>query len=190
MNIFTTKKKGYFNDFYELDLDLRKWKSIPNRIIPPRWNHSACICKDVLYIFGGRNSIRLGDMYYYDLNKKIFGVVNQIGEVPRRRTGFIMDSIGDSIYLFGGFDELYFNDLYKFDINSQKWEKLKSTNTPFSRRNHASAVVGGKWYVFGGQGITYFNDIHEIELEIDPIRQRLLESFQKWKYYDVIFKFT
>ena len=76
----------------------------------PRYDHGACLCGKLIYIYGGRDNSRFGTSIHCEL--KSFGVLNiesqrwdriEVGGIaPSGRWSFSMSTIDSRIFIFGG----------------------------------------------------------------------------------------
>ncbi|KAL4499312.1 hypothetical protein ABPG72_006898 [Tetrahymena utriculariae] len=99
------------------------------------------------------------------------------GEIPQRRGGHTLISVGQTVILFGGClqDIECFNDLYFYDIMELSWSTSKIFGEPPSPRSgHSATLVGSYLFIFGGSnehGI--LSDLHRLNLA-----SRMWEQFE------------
>ena len=97
-----------------------------------RNGHSACIYKNCMYVFGGRNNDnkKLNDLWKYEILTQEWTEISMDNKdedptwcVPPERSGHSCDIYGQYMVIFGGFYEITkeLNDLYLFDFISERW---------------------------------------------------------------------
>lgn len=100
-------------------------------------------------------------VYYGDLLKlspsdSTWTVVEQKGDIPPKREGHSLTSIGNGLLLlFGGSGDpdstVCYSTTHLFDIKTRTWSLVSTNGTaPSARLNHSASFVNGKLYIFGG----------------------------------------
>ncbi|CAD8073051.1 unnamed protein product [Paramecium primaurelia] len=141
------------------------WQYVKSENTPPkRQFHTANICGDVMYIFGGGDGkMWLSDLYKFDLVKCYWAQVDTTGQKPQGRLQHSSVIYDHKIYVFGGEPDRshQLNDLYQLDIGNNVWTRLQPKGSTPSPRVSASAVMmNNKIYLFGGyDGQQWRNDV-------------------------------
>jgi leucine-zipper-like transcriptional regulator 1 len=97
------------SDLFSFDIFTSHWdKMIALGDVPsPRSGARGVAFNDMLYFFGGyskQSSEYYEDLFRYDLNRKRWEALPDIGEKPSKRTDHSMVLYGNSLYVFGGYD--------------------------------------------------------------------------------------
>ncbi|KAF0691290.1 Aste57867_17468 [Aphanomyces stellatus] len=170
----------YLNDTYVLDLASSTWCQVKCEGKPPapRYNHSATLIGNKMFVFGGKGDkgVLFRDMYYLDLESWHWFSVNWTTESPSERFGHADLAVGTKLVIFGGYSPLNpsdstsdsvsdsngqrrwdgssktYKDLWVFDTESFAWIKPKVTGTPPTpRHGHTMSLLeDGRILVFGG----------------------------------------
>lgn len=139
--------------------------------------------KDELIMFGGefhdgQKTTVYGDMFFYNLNKKIWTVIKAPGAPPPRcgHQALATPNNKGEFWIFGGeFSSpsesqfYHYKDLWVYKINDKKWEKIVAPGGPTSRSGHRMIYGKKQLIVFGGfhdnlRDFKYFNDLHIFDL--------------------------
>ena len=109
-----------------------------------RSDHSAVVYNNEMYVFGGRNTKKLSDLWKLNLETLEWQEIKYkerkapddfSDEYPMERSGHSCDMIGHFMVVFGGLYELTkeLNDLFVFDLKTHKWTKIFDENdAPYS----------------------------------------------------------
>src|SRR5690606_33180073 len=125
--------------------------------------HSAGVLyNNKLYIFGGRVSVSLNDLFIYDLINK--SAKRYLTPIPARNNHRTI-LFNNTMYIFGGAyitggKYQYLNDFWKIDLDNMTYYEIKPiNNNPEPRSNFCMHCKNNKIYLFGGGNATrYFND--------------------------------
>ncbi|XP_006820603.2 host cell factor 2-like [Saccoglossus kowalevskii] len=139
----------------------------------PRHGHAVSRIGDELYLFGGcsakseviqgeekkskqngDNVIFYNDLYKIEITSLEWHRLTQVGDIPSKRDGHSLCTIGKHLYLFGGKDHLLsirnLKGLYLFDPHSLNWEKCETEGPEPRSLSNTVNVLKDKIYVFGG----------------------------------------
>ena len=79
-----------------------------------------------MFVFGGRNSEDLNDLYSFDTETQIWKKHSfENGPTPRRRHSCAF--VGRALFVFGGFDGNFFDDLYMLNVEPFQLPSPKCT---------------------------------------------------------------
>lgn len=172
----------YMNDFHVLNLS-----GAPNAVVwekpttlgtspKPRESHSAVLYETEnvsrMVVYGGMNGIRLGDLWYLDLNSYEWTEVkfddprNGIPPTPRSLHSCVL--IKEKMFVFGGWVPILHeaNDdqsdkewkctdsLNCFDVAESRWIPLRhfcTDDAPRARSGHCAAAMGDRMYIWSGR---------------------------------------
>jgi len=118
----------HLNDFYQLNFDTLDWCVVETTspTAPPssRDSHSAVICGDSMYLFGGSTGSARNDLYSFNLMtsqwQEIRPVSAQKGNVPCPRFCHSCEVYDNSLYVFGGYDgQQRLNDFWQFKLATE-----------------------------------------------------------------------
>jgi len=108
-----------------------------------------------LYVFGGINIQKesLNDFHSFDVEKKLWQVVAQNGEVPSVRHGASAVVYKDRLYVFGGASakNKALDDMYSFEFATGQWSRITSPGGPSKRYFAATVVASDRLFVHGGE---------------------------------------
>eukprot|EP01132_Coremiostelium_polycephalum_P007547 gene7547-9279_t len=143
-----------------------------------RFKHTAtCVGRKIVFIGGQETDTkRFNDIIYFDIDTQTFSSPSIKGDRVPNFSRHTSSLVGDKIYVFGGFDGHGTNfDLAVYHTRSRVWTNIPKTflrgQSPISRTNHASAVVGSNVYIFGGNNNNEFGhyqvlgDLHVLNTE-------------------------
>lgn len=114
------------SDIYSYSIQKNTWKKLYESALHPESpeGRSGCGCSsdglNSIYIFGGKASERLNDMWRFDLNANSYERVNDGAEMrPNVRNGHSMNFYDGKLYVFGGIHEVTWelDDLHIFDTH-------------------------------------------------------------------------
>jgi N-acetylneuraminic acid mutarotase len=173
---------AYYNDVYVLDTVNFRWskpKILGDKFPSKRRAHTACLCKNGIYVFGGGDGVRaLNDIWRLDVsdvNKMSWKLVSASSPVdkapgaaggsskdakPKARGYHTANMVGNKLIIFGGSDGgECFNDVWVYDIETHAWKAVSITQA-FRRLSHTATIVGSYLFVIGGHdGNEYSNDV-------------------------------
>lgn len=145
------------NDMYRLDLDSLTWEredfhetSIP---APGLRSHSCVVFQNFMYIFGGTTATSSfnADLFRYNLESRMWEIVNTSGEKPCARTRVKATIFEDKMYVVGGVASTFLNDfLYELDLTTLRWKKLKPSSPDLSAISQTEPVMYKDVLVFFG----------------------------------------
>jgi len=136
-----------------------------------RYAHSGTVYDNKIVYIGGQmaQKSRFNDFYFYDTTTGRFTQPKISGSPPNISKHTTME-IDGTFYMFGGYDGISQRfELSAFDPVKRMWYVPQTQGeTPPSRSNHASAVVGKKMYIFGGllqqdKELVDSNDMHVLD---------------------------
>ncbi|XP_022070442.2 kelch domain-containing protein 1-like [Acanthochromis polyacanthus] len=129
-----------------------------------RSNHTAFICHDALFVWGGYQVVSGQDVmlpsdeiWLCDLDSGTWQRRRIGGDVPPDLDGFCGANIDETLYVFGGRDAVgYSNQMFVVDLSEVccSWRKLTDTKgtTPSPRNKHSCWVHRDRLIYFGGYG--------------------------------------
>jgi hypothetical protein len=171
--LFILLRDGNFkNDLWkltEVKADMFKWDLIhkggsESNYPCARFQHSASVMDDKMYIFGGKiKNQSLNDLWMFDLKLNKWNQIkfNDIDFKPQPRYGHLSCCIGNTLFILFGFSssskesEQYPNSILMFD--NGKWKEIDSHETisPKGRIGSTCCVIEvDKIFVFGGISLT------------------------------------
>jgi len=117
----------HLNDFYQLNFDTLDWCLVEtNSQASPssRDSHSAVICGDSMYLFGGSTGSARNDLYAFNLTTSQWHEVRPAssnkGNVPCPRFCHSCEVYDNSLYVFGGYDgQQRLNDFWQFKLAAE-----------------------------------------------------------------------
>ncbi|ETK90127.1 hypothetical protein L915_06031 [Phytophthora nicotianae] len=128
-----------------------------------RDGHSMCLTPSSgnhaprLIVFGGNgqlNDDRMNDVWLFDLEKRLWTVLQCSGDIPPPRSYHTAHTIGEFLFVFGGrIAESEDDSVYILDIATTEWFKvpIPSDHTLTPRAWHSSVLTdAGKLFVLGG----------------------------------------
>lgn len=128
----------------------------------PRFGHTAVVHKDLMIVFGGRDSKCYDDVWTYCfVNKSWRHVEIPEQERPRARAGHTAVVFNGAMYMFGGVAEeeagggshtLWLSDFWMLDLNTWRWSEVRprGVGRPEKRKGHTAVVYKRSMFVFGG----------------------------------------
>ncbi|CAB3409044.1 unnamed protein product [Caenorhabditis bovis] len=175
----------YLNDLFVLDVSVApnslQWdKPLTHGPGPsPRESHTAIVhetdSKRRLVIYGGMNGVRLGDLWFLDLESMTWTKLENTQETgipPSPRSLHTAVAIRDKMYIFGGWEPFAnktseeeqkadkewkcSNTLGCFDLIANRWQQLHLTSYDEEqiarpRAGHCAAVIGSRMFVWSGR---------------------------------------
>lgn len=143
------------DDFYEFDINQRKWSKIEADNSPQkRYGHSAIVYEGKLWIFGGRNKYCsfLNDVYVFDFETKQWQVVWPSGEETIPRCKHAACVWNDKMIIVGGVTWIGIcNGLHFFDLKKKRWENtFKTSGNELAVYAHDVCIVNDELYIIGG----------------------------------------
>ncbi|CAG9536538.1 unnamed protein product [Cercopithifilaria johnstoni] len=144
------------NDVWAYYFKTRKWYDVivHGEIPPERFQHTACVIDEKMYVYGGIDSARR--QLYLDvlnLRKSCWEKLDEGGQKPcgiRAACSWVHDN---KMYIFGGYrGEYYITTLHRFDPKTLVWHEMKpfGLSGPIGRERHCAVIVGDCVYVFSG----------------------------------------
>lgn len=120
----------HLNDFYQFNFDSLEWSLVETtgQVPPPspRDSHSAVICGDSMYLFGGSTGSARNDLYSFSFETDQWHEVrpaagpSQKANVPCPRFCHTCDMYNNSLYIFGGYDgQQRLNDFWQFKLATE-----------------------------------------------------------------------
>eukprot|EP00439_Symbiodinium_sp_Y106_P036774 s1607_g4.t1 len=120
----------HLNDFYQFNFDTLEWSMVETtgQVPPPspRDSHSAVICGDSMYLFGGSTGSARNDLYAFSFETDQWTEVRttpgatQKSNVPCPRFCHTCDVYNNSLYVFGGYDgQQRLNDFWQFKLATE-----------------------------------------------------------------------
>ena len=146
----------YNSSLFQYDISRSVWGVIRFEGVGlARADHSMCLVRDNLYIFGGvhRKEV-LGDVCKLSLESRtVTRITNSTG--PCARFGHTAVSYQDSLMVvFGGWDGAHLlNDIWLYNTETSQWTCHSSQPGqawPLPVYRHTACIVGDYMYVFGG----------------------------------------
>lgn len=110
----------HLNDFHQFCFDSFEWSIVEavGQVPPPspRDSHSATVCGDAMYLFGGSTGSARNDLYSFNLESKTWCELRE-GSAPCPRFCHTCDIYEQSLYVFGGYDgQQRLNDFWQFKL--------------------------------------------------------------------------
>jgi len=137
MYIFGGERSAYFySDLWKYDFAADAWSFIPVKNMSSslgRYDHSAVVHEDCMYIYGGRSPDPQGDFWKYDFKLQTWNVM-PTSEGMGPRFGHVAVVSGDKMYIYGGYlhdSEKLTTELWSFDFKSSKWTLVGPRRTNF-----------------------------------------------------------
>ena len=194
-----------FDDWYLLNLQSLKWKSIFDAVVHEEFTRSRhrttfCQIRNQVFVFGGLDNqnrcLASFDLFSFDdsMNLK----VTKLPTLPQARFSGSLCQIKEGILiLFGGLDlEKSLNDVWLFNIHENMWNEFQGCNKIPARSGHCCVTYGEKLLVIGGSNkriystpsISYISlasskpNHHSIQpetLEIHPMNIKSMYCFKE-----------
>lgn len=159
------------NDLYEFDFKNRCFMPVNDSgdKPTPRFNHSAVVIDDCMYVFGGWTDAEANDLYKYEFSSKKWKRIYYTGKTPPKVWGHATVVFSGMMYVFGGFEHQNLNDLYEYNPKNQSWKLIECNETKPPARWSGKAVGSGSlMFLFGGIGRKMYNDLYCFKFE-DPV---------------------
>ncbi|XP_033736506.1 nitrile-specifier protein 5-like [Pecten maximus] len=156
-----------------LDMDTCTWSELSTTgdVPVPHNAHSAAAVGQVMYIFGGRTGINMGEgsfneLYAFDTRSNIWTLLKPSGVAPSPRSFHAMAVVANRLYVFGGCgEEGRMNDLHSYDIASNTWEQ-QPTNEDIAGRGGAGLIAVGKdLFVVAGFAGKETSDVYKYDTD-------------------------
>ncbi|CAG9769122.1 unnamed protein product [Ceutorhynchus assimilis] len=164
LNVAKTKQRNFQKAINDFDI---RWNLVtPQDMSPPtitkRYSHTAVICDDSMYVFGGCTSAMttFNDLWKLNLSTRTWGRPLAMGTYPSPKACSSLVHYKDYLVLFGGWTypptyPLYqgwhlFNELHIYDIKANRWTCVSTIRTPPPVAGHSVSVVGEWMIIFGG----------------------------------------
>jgi hypothetical protein len=120
----------HLNDFYQFNFDTSEWSTVETtgQTPPPspRDSHSAVICGDSMYLFGGSTGSARNDLYSFSFETEQWQEVRPASGsalktgVPCPRFCHTCDMYQGALYIFGGYDgQQRLNDFWQFKLATE-----------------------------------------------------------------------
>lgn len=120
----------HLNDFYQFNFDTLEWSLVETtgQVPPPspRDSHSAVICGESMYLFGGSTGSARNDLYTFSFETKQWQevrppwTVGQKANAPCPRFCHTCEVYNSSLYIFGGYDgQQRLNDFWQIKLASE-----------------------------------------------------------------------
>lgn len=175
-----------FNELYYFELTSFKlpkarWELVEplnNFRPPPLTNHSMCIHKSKIYVFGGvyNNEKVSNDLWCFDTVVGKWLQLATSGDVPLPVNEHAAVIVGDRMYVYGGndFAGIIYDSLHMLDLHSLKWARLSkdvSANGPGPRCGHSISYLPrlNQLLIMGGDKNDY--------VYLDPANLETYEDF-------------
>uniref|UniRef100_A0A061RNI8 Kelch repeat-containing protein n=1 Tax=Tetraselmis sp. GSL018 TaxID=582737 RepID=A0A061RNI8_9CHLO len=165
-----------YSDVWRYDFTGSAWSFIPSTELVgtlSRYDHSAVVYNDTMFVYGGRSPEARGNLLMYDFSRRSWhNVATESMDTMRARFGHGAVVIDDFMYVYGGYiyDVGATNEVWSYDFQSKFWTKIgpRKENTvvdayyamifpqmlPHAR--FSTAIVGRKttntFYIIGGEG--------------------------------------
>jgi hypothetical protein len=128
------------NDVHSLNLETNEWTKLETSGVSPphRYRHTAVICGDNMFVFGGvdKSHSRFNDLQRLDLTTNTWSEVITIGDVPSSRTFHRAVVVANHMYLLGGYDGTdRLQDLYSIHVGALSPPPLLDICAEYVRRN-------------------------------------------------------
>jgi N-acetylneuraminic acid mutarotase len=160
-----------------------------------RGAHSSVSIQETMYTFGGlslKGRLNQLNKLYKRNGEYIWEEVVQRGDIPSKRAGMAMETIGKQIFISGGFDgSNAMNDIFRFDVESGYWHQINA-QMPFGLRLHSLNVVqnneGYDLVIYGGaqNENNYLDNFIKIQVDCNPFMKKLFNS--RNSFDDVVIK--
>lgn len=154
-----------FDDLFSFHLPTREWRQIITTSGSPsaRWNHTAVIVDDNMYIHGGRDAQHVFyDLVCYSISRQEWTVVDLT--LPSV-FGHVMISRGSLLLIYGGLGSIEAQDdispdVIEVNLTTEEVTRVdvsssSSSPVPNGRFAHASVVLENRyWMITGGMHAT------------------------------------
>lgn len=153
----------------------------------PRFDHSAVVYGDSMFIFGGATVLGssdsssapaassplsvLDDLLEFKFETGAWSSITGEGTRPSKRRGHSCVIYENSMFIFGGLshDDKPLNDVYEFSFNNLRWNKIAINGhvMPKPRYHHSAVVFKDSMFIFGGtDGSTVSSDFLEFKISL------------------------
>ncbi|KAK9804298.1 hypothetical protein WJX72_005521 [[Myrmecia] bisecta] len=156
------------------DLEASLWLPLQVSGCPPspRVAHGAAHVGKILYIFGGRSGVEMGegstnDLYSFDTLTNTWTKIQATGPVPEPRSFHAMAAVATKLYVFGGCGQHgRLSDLHCYDTETGTWERLPDSPDIQGRGGAglAATASGNALYVIAGFAGKEMSDVHRFDL--------------------------
>jgi len=120
------------------------WQQLPasGPVPPPRHDHSLVTDGKSLFLFGGRSSAPLADLWSFDLASGAWTAIATPGPAARFGHNAVYDATVGRMLVFGGQAGEFFNDLWIYDPATAAWSEvvIPGAAVPSRRYGAASAL--------------------------------------------------
>lgn len=154
-----------FKDITRLSLETWELSLLKDSTLhpSPRDSHVAFAHKNKLYIFGGSSaSIKLNDLWEFDIERKVWREVRALGAAPANREAHSAAVVDENFALiFGGKSSVKrLGDAHLLSLgcgavlktSAASWSSCTQLGQqPCARDGHCMCSVGNKVYLFGGE---------------------------------------
>lgn len=161
-----------YNDIYYFELNSFKlpkarWELIEplnNSKPPPLTNHTMCVQKHKIYVFGGiyNNEKVSNDLWCFDTLVSKWLQVQTTGELPKPVNEHSACIVSEVLYVYGGndFSGTIYDTLYALDLKTFHWTKLSrelDADGPGARCGHTMSFIPklNKIIIMGGDKNDY-----------------------------------
>ena len=161
------------------DTTSHKWMFPISQTVPQsRWNHSATLIDNKVYLFGGESAATevqepavtqcLGDMHTLDVNDFQWCDISDritLKNEPPARYAHSCSAYNNNLVVFGGATQTHLNDTQIYNTDTQTWSELHTVgDRPSPRCGHSTVMVGDLLWIFGGLSTTFSNDLHYLNM--------------------------
>ncbi|XP_066155294.1 F-box only protein 42-like isoform X1 [Euwallacea fornicatus] len=166
-NVVRIKQRNFLKAINDFDIKWNKAEDkaaqeVPSPLISKRYSHSAVVCDNCMYVFGGCTSAMttFNDLWKLDLSTRTWIRPLTTGNYPSPKASSSFVRYENSLVLFGGWTyppsyPMYqswhlFDELHIYDITTSSWKSSCTINTPPPTAGHSASIVGDFMIVFGG----------------------------------------
>jgi len=183
------------NSMYEFNFITNQWTKIEytqkeNQIPKKRRAHSMVLHNQTLVLYGGcGDDYELyNDVWYFDLESKLWTKINTHGDPQYERLYHTAVALHDSMYVFGGMNS--YSDVYKYNFVTHQWTKIfdpehdekdEKIYPPHGRFCHSAAVHKNSMIIIGGEDLTrkIFNDVYKFNFMAHLFKQKLKQDINE-----------
>lgn len=178
MYVFGGERSAYFySDLWRYEFASDAWTFIPVKNTSSalgRYDHTAVVYGDCLYVYGGRSPNPLGDFWKYDFNLQTWSEMPTSAGMAAR-FGHTATVVAHKMYVHGGYlpdEDVLTDQLWSFDFTLSEWTLVGPRTTNFGepyvadpsdaitfpgalapeRYSSVSIGAGRYLYVIGGAG--------------------------------------
>lgn len=157
----------YYFELTEFKLPKARWELVsPVNALspPPLTNHSMCVHKTKIYVFGGvyNNEKVSNDLWCFDTVANKWLQVDTLGTTPLPVNEHSAVIANDHMYIYGGndFAGTFYDSLYCLDLHTFRWTRLakdRSAFSPGARCGHSMTYLPklNKVIIMGGDKNDY-----------------------------------